>query len=103
MPPKNARLERPIESVWEQDCETPEDVAMGLCYAIQENVRFPFDGTVIGEMVRVIGVEEGEGVEVIAVCERLGRKYRVRLVDVEVSSRLKGVAWIDAYRQFRRG
>ena len=41
---KDPKLERLIDSIAEQDCDTEEDVAMGLCYAIQEHVRFPSPG-----------------------------------------------------------
>ena len=98
---KDPHLERLIESIAEQDCDTEEDVAMGLCYAIQEHVTFPFRGTVIGEVVSVVGVEESHGLEVIARCERNGRRYRVRLQDIELKERPKGAQWIAAYRQFR--
>lgn len=98
---KSPKLERLIDSIAEQDCDTEEDVAMGLCYAIQENVRFPIPGKVIGEKVSVVGVEESHGLEVIALCERKGRKYRVRLQDIELKGRPKGLQWIEAYKQFR--
>jgi hypothetical protein len=101
MPRKDPELERMIDSIAEQDCDTEEDVAMGLCYAIQEHVRFPFEGKVIGEEVTVTGVEESHGLEVIALCERKGRNYRIRLQDIQLTKRPKGVEWIDAYRQFR--
>ena len=98
---KDPRLERLIDSIAEQDCDTEEDVAMGLCYAIQEHVRFPIPGKVIGEEVTVLGVEESHGLEVIALCERNRRKYRVRLQDIELTKRPKGLQWIEAYKQFR--
>lgn len=98
---KDPELERLIDSIAEQDCDTEEDVAMGLCYAIQEHVRFPIPGKVIGEAVTVLEVEESHGLEVIAICERNGRKYRVRLQDIELTKRVAGGQWIDAYRQFR--
>jgi hypothetical protein len=98
---KDPKLERLIDSIAEQDCDTKEDVAMSLCYAIQEHVRFPLPGKVMGEEVTVLGVEESYGLEVIALCERNGRKYRARLQDIEVTKRTKGSQWIDAYRQFR--
>jgi hypothetical protein len=98
---KDPKLERLIDSIAEQDCDTEEDVAMGLCYAIQEHVRFPISGKVIGEEVAVLGVEESHGLEVIALCERNGRKYRVRLQDVKLKGRPKGIQWIEAYKQFR--
>jgi hypothetical protein len=101
MAPKDPKLERLIDSIAEQDCDTEEDVAMGLCYAIQEHVRFPISGKVIGEEVKVLGVEESHGLEVIALCERNARKYRVRLQDVELKGRPKGIQWIEAYKQFR--
>ncbi|MGI0128940.1 MAG: hypothetical protein ACREEC_02110 [Thermoplasmata archaeon] len=87
MPRKDPKLERLIDSIAEQDCDTEEDVAMGLCYAIQENVRFPFPGKVIGEQVTVLGVEESHGLEVIALCERKGRRYRVRLQDIVLTKK----------------
>lgn len=98
---KDPELERLIDSIAEQDCDTEEDVAMGLCYAIQEHVRFPIPGKVIGEAVTVLDVEESHGLEVIAICERNGRKYRVRLQDIELTKRVAGSQWIAAYRQFR--
>ena len=99
---KDPELERLIASIAEQDCDTEEDVAMGLCYAIQENVRFPLSGTVIGESVTVLSVEESNGLDVLAVCERNGRKYRVRLQDIEPTKLPTGAEWIAAYRPYRR-
>ncbi len=101
MPRKDPELERLIDAIAEQDCDTEEDVAMGLCYAIQEHVRFPIPGKVIGEEVTVLEVEESGGLEVLAICERNGRSYRVRLQDIELTKRVAGSQWIDAYRQFR--
>jgi hypothetical protein len=98
---RDPKLERLIDKIAEQDCDTEEDLAMGLCYAIQEHVRFPIPGKVIGEEVTVHGVEESDGLEVIALCERDGRRYRVRLQDIELTKRVGGHQWIDAYRQFR--
>ncbi len=83
------------------DTDSESDVAMGLCYAMQEHVKFPFPGKVVGEEVLVEDVEEGEGTEVVALCRRKGRTYRVRLDDVRVRERPKGAEWIDAYLQFR--
>lgn len=83
------------------DCDNEEQVAMGLCYLIQEHVKFPFAGKVVGEEVTVEGVEEGEGTEVVALCQRKGRTYRVRLDDVRIRDRPKGAEWFDAYFQFR--
>ncbi len=98
---KDPELERLIESIAEQDCETDEDVAMGLGYAIQEHVRFPISGRVVGEDVSVLEVEESDGLDVMAICERNGRRYRVRLQDIELTKRPVGAQWIEAYRQFR--
>ncbi len=98
---KDPKLERLIDSVAEQDCDTEEDVAMGLCYAIREHVQFPISGKVIGEWVSVLGVEQGPGRDVTALCERKSRLYRVRLQDVELKGRGKGDEWIEAYKLFR--
>lgn len=102
MPRKDPELERLIDSIAEQDCDTEEDVAMGLGYAIGEHVRFPLAGKIVGERVTVLKVEDSVGLDVMAVCERAGRKYRVRLQDIELLEHPPGVEWIEAYRQFRR-
>ncbi len=94
------KLEKLIEQV-SVDCDSEADVAMGLCYAMQEHLKFPFSGTVVGEEVVVNGVEEGEGTEIVGLCQRKGRTYRVRLDDITVRRRPKGAEWIDAYYQFR--
>lgn len=96
---RDPRLEKLIEEAG-VDCDSPEDVAMGLCYAMQEHVGFPFLGRVVGEEVNVVGVQEGLGLEIKAICERKGRRYRVRLVDVRIPRRPRGAEWIDAYLQF---
>lgn len=98
---KDPKLERLIDSIAEQECETAEDIAMGLCHAIQEHVQFPISGKVIGEWVTVMGVEEGPELDVVAVCERKGRMHKVRLQDVEMKGREKGREWIEAYKLFR--
>jgi|SRR5579862_4405155 hypothetical protein len=99
---KDPKLERLIDSIAEQDCDTEEEVAMGLGYAIHEKVRFPLDGKVIGERVTVLGVEEGaSGSDVMALCERKGRMYRVRLQEIELPKTFSGRQWIEAYKQFR--
>lgn len=98
---KDPELERLIDSIAGQDCDSEEDVAMGLCYAIQEHVEFPLDGRVIGVPVKVLKVEESNGLDVLAICERNGKRYRVRLQDIELMKRPAGTRWIEAYRQFR--
>jgi hypothetical protein len=96
---QDPELERWIDSIAEQECDSEEDVAMGLCYAIQEQVEFPLDGRVLGEPVQVLRVEESNGLDVLAVCERNGKRYRVRLQDVELVKGSTGGRWIEAYRQ----
>ena len=97
----DSKLERLIEQA-AVDCDSDEDVAMGLCYAMQEHTSFPFRGKVIGEEVLVLRVAEGKGTEVMAVCSRRGRQYRVRLDDIKLKKQPKGAEWIDAYLLFRR-
>lgn len=99
---KDPKLQRLIDSIADQDCDTEEDVAMGLGYAIKENVRFPFLAKVIGEDVTVLGVQEPKGLELFAVCERKGRRFQLRLQDIELRVRPKGFRWVEAYQQFRR-
>jgi hypothetical protein len=98
---KYAKLEKLIEEA-SVDTDSIEDVALGLCYGIQEHVRFPIRAKAMGEEVSVVGVEESDGLEVIVICERKGRKYRARLQDVRLRERPEGAEWIDAYELFRR-
>jgi hypothetical protein len=97
---RDSRLEKLIDQA-AVDTDDEAGVAMGLCYAMQEHVKFPFPGKVVGEEVTVEGVEEGEGTEVVALCRRKGRTYRVRLDDVRIKERPRGAEWFDAYLKFR--
>lgn len=83
------------------DTDPLDDVARGLCCGIRKHVRFPLTGTVVGGLVSVIGVEEGQGVDVVAICERNGRTYRVRLDDITIKAHSIVIEWIDLYRYFK--
>lgn len=97
---RDPTLEKMIDEV-SVVCDSEAGVAMGLCYAMQEHLEFPFWGRGVGEEVVVEGVMKGEEAEVVALCRLKGRVYRVRLDDITISRRPNGAEWIDAYFQFR--
>ncbi len=67
------------------DCHDDDEALMGFEIAFEEQVRFPVSGTVVGDDVQVISVGRGDGRrELVATCERAGRRYHVALLDVDL-------------------
>ena len=83
------------------DCYDDSECLSGFTVMIEDNLEFPFSAKVIGEEIMVTGVTE-EKDEILAECERKGKKYTVDILNVEFTSPVKGSEWIDAYRQWKR-
>ena len=72
---------------------------MGLEAAFDEDANFPFHGTVIGEQVEVLSVSRGDNRnELIATCQRRGRRYEVALIDIDADATTSRL--IAAYRRW---
>lgn len=74
---------------------------MGFEAAFDEGANFPFHGTVIGEQVEVLSVSRGDNrSELIATCQRGGRRYEVALLDIDSDADATTSPLIAAYRRW---
>ncbi len=68
------------------------------------DATFPCRGAVVGEEVDVISVGVADGRrELIAACERGGRRYEVALLDIAIDGDADTARLLAAYRQWVRG
>ena len=82
------------------DCYDDSECISGFASMIEDNLEFPFSAKVIGEDVMVTGVTQ-EKDEVLAECERKDKKYTVNILNVEFTSPVKGIEWLDAYKKWK--
>ncbi len=69
------------------DCNEEDEELMGFENFFDEWAALPCPGTVVGEDVQVLSVATQHGRrELVAHCERKGRKYRIALLDVELKA-----------------
>lgn len=81
------------------DCYDEHEELTGFECAFDEWAAFPCPGTVIGEDIQVLSIATEHGRrELIATCERGGRKYRVALLDVELNADPATKRLLAAYR-----
>jgi hypothetical protein len=68
-------------------------------------VACPFTALVVGEEVDVRGFDwAGAPHEIVALCRRKGRTYRVNVTALQWAGRRPaGAEWLDAYRAWLRG
>lgn len=56
----------------------------GFLVMLENNLPFPFKAFVVGEEVEVRGVDQGaHDREIVAICKRKGREYRVSITSLE--------------------
>jgi hypothetical protein len=83
------------------DCYNEDEELTGFECAFEDDAAFPCPGTVIGEDVQVLSVATKEGRrELIATCERGGRRYELALLDIELQADRSTQRLLDAYRQW---
>jgi hypothetical protein len=72
---------------------------------LEDRVACPFTALVVGEKVDVRGFDwVGAPQEIVAVCRRKGRTYRVNATARQwADSRPTGAEWLDAYRAWLKG
>jgi hypothetical protein len=69
------------------DSHDEDEHLMGFEAAFDEDATFPCRGTVIGEEVEVLSVSRSNNRgELIATCQRRGRRYDVTLLDVDIDA-----------------
>ena len=72
---------------------------------LEDRVACPFAALVVGEEVDVRGFDwAGAPHEIVALCRRKGRTYRVSVTALQWAGRRPGGAeWLDAYRAWLKG
>lgn len=76
---------------------------MGFENAFDEEAGLPRPGTVVGEDVQVLSVATHTGRrELIATCERGGRRYQVALLDMELQADPAITRLLAAYRRWAK-
>jgi hypothetical protein len=76
-----ARLDALVEEAI-VDAHDESEQRIGLLNMIQENLRLPFETTVLGVPVRVEDVEFNKGSEIVAICVRGRHRQAVPLIDL---------------------
>jgi hypothetical protein len=83
------------------DCHDEDEQLTGFENAFDEDANFPFPGTVVGEDVEVLSVAPASyRRELIATCQRSGRRYEVALLDVEIHADAATSRLVAAYRRW---
>ncbi len=83
------------------DCYNDDEELMGFENAFDEEAGLPCLGTVIGEKIQVLSIATQSGRrELIATCERHGRRSQVALLDIELQTDAQTQRLFAAYRQW---
>lgn len=83
------------------DAHDEDEQLMGFEAAFDEDADFPCFGTVVGEEVEVLSVRRaGNRQELIASCQRQGRRYEIALLDLEINADPATERLIAAYRRW---
>lgn len=83
------------------DCYNDDEELMGFENAFDEEAALPCPGTVVGEDVQVLSVATETGRrELIATCERRGRRYQLALLDIELQADPATQRLLAAYRRW---
>jgi hypothetical protein len=97
------RLEELIEEAT-VDCYDEEEQHSGLLTMIEDEVVFPFDAKVIGEIVQITGMawpDHGFGLQFT--CEKNGTTYTIDADSIEwVEPLPEGFEWSEAYFAWSR-
>jgi hypothetical protein len=98
-----ARLDELVEEAI-IDCYNESEQITGLYTMIEDNLAVPFETTVLGVSVTVVGVQLTLRDEIVAVCRRAGTRQTVPLLDLPLPSPPPaGSEWISVYRHWLRG
>lgn len=84
------------------DCHDEYEQLSGFENAFDEDANFPCPATVVGETIEVLSVAaDDDRRELIATCQRNGKRYEIALLDVTVDSDPATSRLLAAYRRWR--
>ena len=102
-PARQADPELELDSlIWEitVDCHDEDEQLVGFENAFDE-ANLPSPGSVVGEDVEVLTVSTANNRrELIATCQRKGRRYEIALLDIELNADPDTSRLIAAYRRW---
>lgn len=82
------------------DCHDEDEVLTAFEDAF-DDARLPCPGTVIGEEVEVLSIGASGGRrELIAACQRAGRRHEIALLDVQIDADAATSRLLAAYRRW---
>jgi hypothetical protein len=83
------------------DTHDEDEQLMGFEAAFDETANFPCPGTAVGEEVEVLPVSRvSNRQELIAGCQRQGRRYEIALLDLDINADRATGRLIAAYRRW---
>jgi hypothetical protein len=87
---RTSQADRELDSLIAEitiDCYDEDEVLQAFENAFDEDASFPLPGSVIGEPVEILSVGQANGRrELIATCERAGKRHQVALLDVTINA-----------------
>jgi len=97
--PNSKQLDDIIEEAT-VDCYDEYECLAGFSSCLVDKLSFPFPAQVIGEEVKVIGLNF-DGGQIKAVCEKKGKKYKINILDIEYNpNKVNNHLLIEAYRKW---
>jgi hypothetical protein len=97
---RDPKLEKLIEEATVDAYGVAEQMT-GLYTLIEETVEFPFIAKLAGEPIEVLRVDFDEnGEDLVAVCRRGRKEYRIRLLELEIPNSVLGRKSISAFFQY---
>jgi hypothetical protein len=97
--------EEDLEALIEEatvDCYDPYEQEAGFCAILEDKLGIPFTTTLFGVKVTVKKLEQHDE-DIHAICVHGHEEQAIPLTQLPISSPPpNGIAWLDAYRHFRR-
>jgi hypothetical protein len=86
------------------DAHGESEQTTGWYTMLEEHLTLPFDTTVLGVLVKVVGLDVRGDHDIVAICARGRKRQPVPILDLPLPSpEPAGVEWIEAYRHWVGG
>ena len=83
------------------DAYGEDEQAMGFHAMIVDNLKVPFEASVLGVDVTVEDIDLADDNSILAICARGGIRQAIRVVDLPLPTPPpEGAEWIEAYRHW---
>jgi hypothetical protein len=86
------------------DAYGESEQAVGFFTTVEENLRIPFETTLLGVRVTVERIDLNDREDIVAICRRGRERQSVPILDLPLPSpKPTGWEWIEAYRHWALG